>query len=137
MAEAATTGFFQSAIPPDTSIRCPFTHLFSSESKRSNHRPHVIRHASASKSRHIGDALVNLRVVPHHAAAEVGRNRSVQSNTAVDDQLRAGNVTRILREQELCCPGHFVGGAEPLQERLGGKRFFKPFQLVSGNADFL
>ncbi len=26
-----TTGFFQSAIPPDTSIRCPFTHLFSSE----------------------------------------------------------------------------------------------------------
>jgi len=26
-----TTGFFQSAIPPDTSIRCTFTHLFSSE----------------------------------------------------------------------------------------------------------
>jgi hypothetical protein len=45
--------------------------------KRSNHRPLVIRHASASKSRHIGDALVNLRVVPHHAAAEVGRNLCV------------------------------------------------------------
>src|ERR1700730_8939094 len=68
---------------------------------------------------------------------EIVRARSVQSNTAVDDQLRAGNVTRILREQELCCPGHFVGCAEPLQERLGGKGFFKPFQLVNGYADFL
>src|SRR6202022_2532196 len=67
---------------------------------------------------------------------EIVRARSVQSN-AVDDQLRAGNVARILRQQESCCPGHFVGCAEPFQERLGGKRFFKPFQLVSGKADFL
>src|SRR4029077_11116305 len=49
--------------------------------KRSNHRPHVIRHASASKSRHNHDALVNLRVVPHHAAAEVGRNLCVQTTS--------------------------------------------------------
>src|ERR1700730_6850137 len=48
---------------------------------------------------------------------EIGRTRSVQSNAAVDDQLRAGNVARILRQQESCCPGHFVGCAEPFQER--------------------
>ena len=29
---------------------------------------------------------------------EIVRARSVQSNAAVDDQLRAGNVARILRE---------------------------------------
>jgi len=68
---------------------------------------------------------------------EIVRARSVQSNAAVDDQLRAGNVARILRQQESCCPSHFVGCAEPFQERLGGKRFFKPFQLVSGNTHFL
>jgi len=39
---------------------------------------YVIQHASASNSRHISDALVNLRVVAHHAAAEVGR-KSVRS----------------------------------------------------------
>jgi hypothetical protein len=58
------------------------------------------------------------------------RARSVQSNAAVDDQLRAGNVARIFRQQESCCPGHFVGRVESFQERLGGNRFLKRFLLV-------
>jgi hypothetical protein len=63
--------------------------------------------------------------------------RSVQSKAAVDDQLRAGNVARILREQESCSPGHFVGCPEPLQERPGNKHFLKPFLLVRSKARFL
>jgi hypothetical protein len=86
----------------------------------------------------IGAKIAALECEGRKCLAPVGvRARSVQSNAAVDDQLRADNVARILRQQESCCPGHFVGCAEPFQERLGGKRFFKPFQLVSGKADFL
>src|SRR5258708_38492609 len=52
-----------------------------------------------------------LRLGVHSAILLEVRTRSVQSNAAVDDQLRAGDVARILRQQESGCPGHFVGCA--------------------------
>jgi hypothetical protein len=37
-----------------------------------------------------------------------------QPDPAVDDELSAGNIAGILREQESGCPGHFVGCTNPL-----------------------
>src|SRR5260221_13661214 len=66
-----TTGFFQSAIPPDTSIRCPFTHLFSSErsaaiigSSGTPARPRAV----ISATRLLSSGLSRTRPPPHSVA---------------------------------------------------------------------
>src|SRR6516165_8738593 len=82
-------------------------------------------------------SVLILRLGVHSAILLEVRTRSVQSNAAVDDQLRAGDIARILRQQESGRPGHFVGCAPPFQERLCNNRFFKPFQLLSRKARFL
>jgi hypothetical protein len=60
---------------------------------------------------------------------------SAKSCAAINNQINAGDITGIVREQESCAPRYFFGFAQTLEKCPSNDRFLESFEGFGGKAE--